>query len=287
MQALSASSMDESGAMALSASDGLSNLTLRILSALVLAPVVLAMAHAGDGYFLILIGIVVYLLGLEWSSICSGRMFGFSPAMACTGLLGSVILVGLGYPGKAFLALIVTALIVFTLPGSSIRRGWQAFGVIFIGVSFIVLILMRSEPQLGQNFIFWLFAVVWSSDTGAYIFGRAIGGPKLAPTISPKKTWAGFYGGLASAAAAGACTSLIVEGASVVGLAGFSAVVGFMAQMGDLLESWFKRKFSVKDSGNIIPGHGGLYDRVDGLMTAALLCAVVWGLELDWIATWL
>jgi phosphatidate cytidylyltransferase len=159
--------------------------------------------------------------------------------------------------------------------------------VIFVGLSFVSLFLMRADPQLGRNFIFWLFAVVWSSDTGAYIFGRAIGGPKLAPNISPKKTWAGFYGGLLSSALAGACCAVIFEGSSIIGLAILSAVIGFTAQIGDLLESWFKRRFSVKDSGNIIPGHGGLFDRVDGLMAATLMCAAVWGLEKDWIARWL
>ena len=277
--------------MAPSAGKDLSNLTLRIISALVLAPVVLAAAYVGDGFFLFLVGIVVYLLGLEWASISIGRMFGFVPAMVCAGLIGSVAFVGLGHPETAFIALAVSVAIVSinptNSPGPSGRRGWLAFGVIFIGTSFVALLLMRADNQLGRNFIFWLFAVVWSSVTGAYVFGRAIGGPKLAPNISPKKTWAGFYGGLASSALAGACTAVLLEGPSILGLAVFSAVVGFTAQMGDLLESWFKRKFSVKDSGKIIPGHGGLFDRVDGLMTAVLFCAAVWGLEKDWIARWL
>jgi phosphatidate cytidylyltransferase len=273
--------------MAPSAGNGLSNLTLRILSALVLAPVVLAAAYSGGEYFLIFIGVVVYLLGLEWASISTGRMFGLAPAVVCAGLIGSVILVGLGHNAIAFLALGVAAMIVSVFPSPPGRRGWLAFGVIFIGVSFIALILMRADSQFGRNFIFWLFAVVWSSDTGAYVFGRAIGGPKLAPNISPKKTWAGFYGGLASSALAGVSTAMILDGPSVLALAALSTAVGFTAQMGDLLESWFKRKFSVKDSGNIIPGHGGLFDRVDGLMTAVLSCAVVWGLEKDWIARWL
>ena len=273
--------------MAPSAGNGLSNLTLRILSALVMAPVVLAAAYAGGGYFLVLVGLVVYLLGLEWASISTGRMFGFYPAVVCAGLVGSVALVGFGRPDTAFMALAATAVIVSMCSAPDGRRGWSVFGVIFVGLSFVSLFLMRADPQLGRNFIFWLFAVVWSSDTGAYIFGRAIGGPKLAPNISPKKTWAGFYGGLLSSALAGACCAVIFEGSSIIGLAILSAVIGFTAQIGDLLESWFKRRFSVKDSGNIIPGHGGLFDRVDGLMAATLMCAAVWGLEKDWIARWL
>jgi phosphatidate cytidylyltransferase len=273
--------------MAISAANGPSNLTLRILSALTLGPIVLAMAYAGDIYFLILIGIIVYLLGLEWSSICTERMFGFNSAIMCAGLLGSVILIGFEHVSIAFYVLALTALVVAIVGGIATRGAWLACGVIFIGVSFATLILMRSDAQLDRIFIFWLIAVVWSSDTGAYIFGRLIGGPKLAPIISPKKTWAGFYGGLMCSAAAGGATAIIVDGASIWILSVFSAVVGLMAQMGDLLESWLKRKFSVKDSGNIIPGHGGLFDRVDGLMTASLLCAFVWGIEKDWIAQWL
>lgn len=273
--------------MATSAADGPSNLTLRILSALTLGPIVLAMAYAGDVYFLILTGLIVYLLGLEWSSICTEKMFGFNSAVMCAGLVGTVILIGIEQVNFAFYALALTALVVAISGGLARQGAWLACGVIFIGVPFTSLILMRSDVDLDRNFIFWLIAVVWSSDTGAYIFGRLIGGPKLAPTISPKKTWAGFYGGLVCCAAAGAATAIIVDAANIWVLSIFSAVVGLMAQMGDLLESWLKRKFSVKDSGNIIPGHGGLFDRVDGLMTASLLCAVVWGFEKDWIAKWL
>jgi phosphatidate cytidylyltransferase len=273
--------------MAISAADGPSNLTLRIISASTLGPVVLAMAYAGEVYFLILIGIIVYILGLEWVSICTEKVFGFNSGVICAGLVGSVVLIGFEQVNIAFYSIALTAFALAVFAGLATQSAWLACGVVFIGVSFATLILMRLDAGLNSNYIFWLLAVVWSSDTGAYIFGRLIGGAKLAPKISPKKTWAGFYGGLICSATAGGAVAIIADGASILVLSIFSAIVGFMAQIGDLLESWLKRKFSVKDSGDIIPGHGGLLDRVDGLMTASLFCTVVWWVEKDWIAKWL
>ncbi len=145
---------------------------------------------------------------------------------------------------------------------------WRVGGLVYIGAACWGLIYLRQSID-GRELVLWLFIAVWASDTGAYVFGRLIGGPKLAPVLSPKKTWAGLIGGIACAALAGA-TAAVWHSLEVLSVAAVGACLGVVAQAGDLLESWAKRCFGVKDSGSIIPGHGGLFDRVDGLMAAAI-----------------
>ena len=116
----------------------------------------------------------------------------------------------------------------------------------------------------------WLLAVVWAADSGAYFCGRAIGGAKLAPKISPKKTWAGFFGALAASALVGFAAAILLEKPGYFTLMGLSFMIGGISQLGDLLESWVKRRFNAKDASRLIPGHGGLFDRVDGLLAASL-----------------
>lgn len=120
-----------------------------------------------------------------------------------------------------------------------------------------------------------LFAVVWANDIGAYVFGRTIGGAKLAPKISPNKTWAGVVGGLGCGIAAAAAIATAASGMSVMLAILLALVIGAASQAGDLFESWIKRRFEVKDSGRLIPGHGGVLDRVDGVLAAAPLAAIL------------
>jgi len=155
------------------------------------------------------------------------------------------------------------------------RAVWLMFGAGYIVASVWALIHLRNDPDLGAVTVFWLFAMVWAVDTGAYAAGRVIGGPKLTPRISPNKTWAGLGGGVLFAAVVGAVTALVLERQSVIPLALVSGALGIVSQGGDLLESWVKRRFDKKDSGTIIPGHGGLFDRVDGLLAAALVAALI------------
>lgn len=155
------------------------------------------------------------------------------------------------------------------------RPGWLAAGFVAIALPSVSLLYLRGDPAAGTETVFWLLAVVWAADSGAYAFGRLVGGPRLAPVVSPNKTWAGLVGGIASAGAAGAAAALVLGLDGVLALAGWSAAVGAVSQGGDLTESWVKRHFGVKDSGTIVPGHGGLLDRVDGLLAAAVAVAAV------------
>ncbi len=165
------------------------------------------------------------------------------------------------------------------------RLAWLPLGVVYAAIPCAALIWLRGDGDAGRLSLFWLFAVVWSADTGAYLFGRAIGGPKLAPRISPKKTWAGFIGGIAFAGAVGEGFAAFM-GAPLIawGIAG--AVVSVVSQLGDLAESAWKRHFGVKDSSGLIPGHGGLLDRVDGLVAGAVALALLQSLLGATVLSW-
>jgi phosphatidate cytidylyltransferase len=151
------------------------------------------------------------------------------------------------------------------------RPVWAALGVVYLGVAGVAAIWLRSQPEQGFAIVLWLLGVVWATDSGAYIAGRRIGGAKLAPRISPNKTWAGLGGGMLAAALVGAVTAALIGGSALT-LFAVSAALAVVEQIGDLAESALKRRFGVKDSGTIIPGHGGMLDRLDGML--AVLPAV-------------
>jgi phosphatidate cytidylyltransferase len=152
--------------------------------------------------------------------------------------------------------------------------GWAIGGFLYAGCSALALLWIRERADNGDGLwlVLWVFIVVWSVDIGAYFTGRAIGGPKLAPSISPGKTWAGFYGGVAAATLLGGAWVLYTRLSLVLIL--LAPLFGAAAQGGDLFESWIKRRAGVKDSGHLLPGHGGVFDRVDGLLPVAILTAI-------------
>ena len=152
---------------------------------------------------------------------------------------------------------------------------WALAGLAYVGLPATALIWLRADIELGQATLFWLMAVVWGTDIGAYAAGRLIGGPKLAPALSPKKTWAGLIGGMVSAGAAGAVTAHLLGDETLLPLAAFSAALAVLAQGGDLFESWLKRLSGVKDSGWLIPGHGGILDRIDGFLVVAAAAGLI------------
>lgn len=149
--------------------------------------------------------------------------------------------------------------------------GWYIGGFVYALVAALALLWIRERVDNGIALVTWAFLIVWATDVGAYFAGRALGGPKLAPTISPKKTWAGFYGGVAAATLIGTLWVYLT------GLAGtfllLAPLFSAAAQAGDLFESWMKRRAGLKDSGNMLPGHGGVFDRLDGLLPVAVLTA--------------
>jgi len=167
------------------------------------------------------------------------------------------------------------------------RLLWTAFGVAYVALAAYALVSLRSTPEMGLLTVTWVFVLVWAADTGAYLTGRTFGGPKLAPVISPNKTWSGFGGALLFSGAAGGLVGIYMEKNSLSVLVACSAVLGATSQCGDLLESWIKRRFDRKDVSKLIPGHGGLFDRADGLVAAAIAAWIADRLTEENILTWL
>lgn len=150
---------------------------------------------------------------------------------------------------------------------------WQAGGLAYIGIPTLATLWLRSGEN-GADVIMWMFAVIWMTDTAAYFVGKSLGGPKLAPKVSPKKTWSGLIGGVLGSMLVGLISSLMFEGSASFFM-WFSGFLAVLAQMGDLVESKVKRNFGVKDSGNLIPGHGGVLDRLDGLTLVAPMIMIM------------
>ena len=173
-----------------------------------------------------------------------------------------------GHAEAGLVILLVSAVLMWRLS----RRLLLASGVLYVGLAIVALIWLRGWPGTdGRTAVFFLVLVVWGSDIGAYVAGRLIGGPKLAPALSPAKTWSGAAGGLVAAMLVGEA----VAGHVTLGTAVFAGLLAIVCQAGDLLESAIKRHVGVKDSGRLIPGHGGLLDRLDGLLAAAPVAALV------------
>ena len=155
---------------------------------------------------------------------------------------------------------------------TGLRILWVVFGVIYITLAVHGLWQVRALPAAGLLMAAWLFLVVWATDVGAYVFGRTIGGPKIAPAISPSKTWAGLFGGAVFVMVTMYIMAMIEGlGRQSLAFALYGIPLAVMAQAGDFFESWMKRRAGVKDSGTLIPGHGGLFDRVDGLLPVAIV----------------
>jgi phosphatidate cytidylyltransferase len=165
------------------------------------------------------------------------------------------------------------------------RAGWIALGMPYMGGGGLALVALRALPDDGMGLALYLLFTVWGTDVGAFAFGRIIGGPKLAPDISPSKTWAGLYGGMALAAILGYFVAVGLDARTPMVALILSPVLACVAQLGDLFESYFKRRSGVKESGALIPGHGGVLDRIDGLVFAsvfAILFQSAIGAKIKW-----
>ena len=241
----------------------------RVLSALVLIAVALAAVYAGGTVFNLFVLVVGLLMAYEWHHLCHGpeaRATGFTTVLAVAATLGVAAFASAGHALAAGLVgMAVVALVALAARG---RPLWSAAGVAYVAVPCVAAVWLRSDPTDGLPILLWLLAVVWATDTGAFIIGRRVGGPRLAPRTSPKKTWSGFVGGVLCAAAVGALAAVIFGRAAPWVLALLSVCLAVLAQMGDLVESMVKRRFGAKDSGRLIPGHGGVLDRLDGLLAA-------------------
>ncbi len=252
------------------ASPRLSAMSQRLISAAVLLPLAFGSAWLGGIYWAAVVLMFAIAMSWEWSTICSRRdgapaHFPAAGWLAMLAVAAAVVGAASGRELPAFAVLAAGAL----LTGAIGRSLWLGVGVVYVGLPSIAILWIRSQDS-GLVTLAWILALVIAVDTGAYFAGRTIGGPKLAPRISPKKTWAGLAGGVVSASLVGWVTALLLELPQWLTLVAISGLLAFVEQAGDLAESAFKRRFGVKDSSRLIPGHGGVLDRVDGLLAVSL-----------------
>lgn len=229
-----------------------------------------------------LISIAAALLSWEWVHLCGYRTRAMPGLAVPVAVFAAGTLAVAEHTGAA-LALLAALWVVAWwtadrgrgVDGRGQSAGWLAAGVLYVGLAGIALIELRHDNAAGQANVLFLFLVVWASDIGAYMAGRFFGGPRIAPAVSPNKTWSGAAGGLLAAMLVGAGTAMLLAPGGALRAAAIAAMLGVMAQAGDLLESWIKRHFEVKDTSALIPGHGGLLDRLDGVLAAAPLAALL------------
>jgi phosphatidate cytidylyltransferase len=257
---------------AASTEPGTRNLITRVVSAIVLVPLAIAAAWAGGWYWAALVTVCAIGLFVEWLMMSQGAL---KPTLATTGAVALAIAAPFLALGNINAALVVLALGVIAVAfRSSAPRSWAIGGFLYAAAAQMSSIVVRLDRSEGFIALVFIFLVVWCTDIGGYFAGRTIGGPKLWPRVSPNKTWAGAAGGFV-------VSLLVAAGFAMNGfgrmapLLLIAAALSVASQLGDLFESAVKRRFGVKDSSHIIPGHGGLMDRLDGYVAAVVLAAIL------------
>ena len=245
------------------------DLRTRVVSAALLAPAALLCVWFGGWAWSMLLLAAAGGIGVEWSALCGQGSTRLARLAGPAYLVLAVAVALSGHGRAALLALVAGAGVTWALS----RSVALSAGTGYAGVPLVALVWLRGLADTGRSDVLFVLVIVWASDIGAYVVGRLVGGPKLAPWISPGKTQSGAWGGLVSAMLVGEVAALVLSPAIAPAGFGWAALVagvlGVASQAGDLFESWIKRRFGVKDSGWLIPGHGGLLDRLDGLLAAA------------------
>jgi len=247
------------------------NLSTRIVAAAVLIPLAIAIAYAGGWLWTALVTLAAIGLYVEWLMVvgATAEKRVVATGVAALAVAGFSLAIGRIDAALAVLAIGLVAVALMT----PVRRNWAAAGILYAGVAEIASVLLRHDAVKGFVALVFVLLIVWVTDSGGYFAGRGIGGPKLWPRVSPKKTWAGAIGGFAASLAVAA-----IFAALDLGKAGpllmISGVLSVFSQLGDLFESAVKRRFGVKDSSQIIPGHGGLLDRLDGFVAVVAVAAL-------------
>jgi phosphatidate cytidylyltransferase len=252
------------------------DLGVRALSAAVLIPAVLADVWAGGIWFHLFVALIGILMAMEWVTIVhrgSPVQFALHAAGA---MCGALLPLDVGLLG-GFIAIALLASLSAAIAAFEDRGGprWRYLGVVYVSIPPIALVILRDDPVHGIAAIVLVMLMVWAADSLAYFAGRIVGGPKLAPRISPNKTWAGLFGAMAGSALAAYAVALGLGLQSVAFLVLVAALLAIVEQAGDLFKSAMKRHYDVKDSGRLIPGHGGVIDRVDGLVAVATASAII------------
>lgn len=249
-------------------------LALRVGSALVLVPLAIGTAYLGGWPFAVFWGLAAMGVLWEWISLVARSDHRTVLMTGGASLALAVALVATGHLLAAVIVLAISTLGVAALAPAKWRT-WIAAGVPYAGALGVAPVVLRSDSEDGFLAVIFLFAIVWTTDVVAYFSGRAIGGPKLMAQVSPKKTWSGAIGGTLAAVIVAFVLAKVMALSGLFAIAMLAVVLSICAQGGDLFESFLKRRFGAKDSGHLIPGHGGLMDRLDGFITASVVAALI------------
>jgi len=250
------------------------NLLLRVLSALVLAPLALFAAYVGGWPFVLFWGAAAIIVLWEWTTLVVGPSFRVMFLSSAAAIAVADFVAWLGRPVVALLMVGLGALAAAIFAPSA-KRVWVTAGVGYGGGMLLAPICLRSDDTYGFAAIVLLFAIVWTTDVVGYFAGRTIGGPKLLPAVSPKKTWSGAVAGTLGAVLVAVAVATQFGLLNKLAIAFLALFLSIVSQFGDLFESWVKRQFDAKDASQIIPGHGGVMDRLDGFWAAAVAGCVV------------
>jgi phosphatidate cytidylyltransferase len=250
------------------------NFVLRIVSSLVLAPLAFGAAYAGGLVFLAFWTIAAAIVLWEWDALVCTHDRNTVFTIGSVAIVGTGLLWTIDRAGPA-LVLITLGLFGVASIGARIRRGWCVIGLGYAGILLIAPLVLRDDQTHGFAAILFLFAVVWMTDITAYFVGRALGGPKLMPGVSPNKTWSGAFGGLIGGAVGGLVIAKYFAIENLAAIVVVACVLSVVSQIGDLVESAIKRQFNAKDASWLIPGHGGLMDRLDGFLTAGAVAVLI------------
>lgn len=262
------------------------SLRRRILSAAVLLPLAVAAVWLGSWWFAAFLAVVCGAMCWEWATLCSPGRAAVWIVMVAAGAAAPLLHTPFGFPGSLWCTGgAVAVLVALALAGRMVNPVLCIVGMPYLALGISSAAWLRADAASGLASVFWVVASVIATDVGAYFVGRNVGGPRLAPRISPNKTWSGLAGGMLAAGVVGAVTGLLLGGAVMMLFAGGLALAA-IAQAGDLIESGLKRRFGAKDASNLIPGHGGFLDRFDGYLTAmpaaALMSALSGGSPVTW-----
>lgn len=251
------------------------DLRLRSLAAAVLAPASLLVAWLGGVWFELAVMLLGLAMALEWCRMVFPDDRGQGLIHAASALLAAPVSLQLGPDFALALICLFWAVSLGRLWTAGDRlSAWRILGLPYVSLPPLAFVTLRADTAFGLTAIVFIFAVVWAADSAAYFAGRGFGGPRLAPAVSPNKTWAGLGGAVLAATLAGLFVALLA-GLPPLGIAVLSAVLAMSEQAGDLFESAAKRACDIKDSGSLIPGHGGVLDRVDGLIAAVSVAALL------------
>jgi len=248
-------------------------LPARAVSGLVMGGIAIYLTVAGGIVFAFFVAIGAIAALREWHRLVNGGRVAPETIASASAVTAAVFIATVQNGSAMALLIVAVGSMSAALWSGSRKRApfWHGLGPVYVGLAAVALVMLRGAPS-GEYLVLGIFVAVWTADTGALLSGRLIGGPKLVPRLSPNKTWAGFVFGALAAGIGEAIYSSVLNGSAVGGLA-LGVAIALVGHAGDLFESWVKRSFSAKDSGGLIPGHGGVLDRIDSLLFVAPACA--------------